>query len=114
MKRVYSVLELVGLLNKARVFPSELSGGEQQRVCLARALVNKPLLLLADEPTGNLDPETSWGIMELLKEVNKRGTTILMATHNREIVDNLRKRVLALEKGKLVRDTMKGGYNLEA
>ncbi len=113
-KRVYSVLELVGLLNKARVFPSELSGGEQQRVCLARALVNKPLLLLADEPTGNLDPETSWGIMELLKEVNKRGTTILMATHNREIVDNLRKRVLALEKGKLVRDTMKGGYNLEA
>jgi len=111
--RVYEVLELVGLLNKANLFPSELSGGEQQRVCLARALVNRPLLLLADEPTGNLDPDTSWGIMELLREVNRRGTTIVMATHNREIVDQMRQRVIALDRGKLVRDTPKGGYTLE-
>ena len=111
--RVYAVLELVGLLNKANLLPSELSGGEQQRVCLARALVNRPLLLLADEPTGNLDPDTSWGIMELLREVNKRGTTIVMATHNREIVDHMRRRVIALDRGKLVRDTPKGGYTLE-
>ncbi|HHT04904.1 MAG TPA: cell division ATP-binding protein FtsE [Hydrogenispora sp.] len=111
--RVYAVLELVGLLNKANLLPSELSGGEQQRVCLARALVNRPLLLLADEPTGNLDPDTSWGIMELLLEVNRRGTTIVMATHNREIVDHMRRRVIALDRGKLVRDTPKGGYTLE-
>jgi len=111
--RVYEVLELVGLLNKANLFPSELSGGEQQRVCLARALVNRPLLLLADEPTGNLDPDTSWGIMELLREVNRRGTTIVMATHNREIVDHMRRRVIALDRGRLVRDTPKGGYTLE-
>lgn len=112
-ERVFSVLELVGLLNKANVFPSELSGGEQQRVSLARAIVNRPLLLLADEPTGNLDPDTSWEIMDLLKEINKRGTTVVMATHNREIVDQLRKRVIALEHGKLVRDAPKGGYTLE-
>ncbi|NLW55946.1 MAG: cell division ATP-binding protein FtsE [Firmicutes bacterium] len=112
-ERVFSVLELVCLLNKANVFPSELSGGEQQRVSLARAIVNRPLLLLADEPTGNLDPDTSWGIMDLLKEINKRGTTVVMATHNREIVDQLRKRVIALEHGKLVRDAPKGGYTLE-
>lgn len=112
-QRVYTVLELVGLLNKANVLPSELSGGEQQRVCLARAIVNRPLLLLADEPTGNLDPETSWEIMDLLREINKRGTTIVMATHNREIVDKMRKRVIALAHGKLVRDTPKGGYTLE-
>ena len=111
--RVYAVLELVGLLNKANLLPSELFGGEQQRVCLARALVNRPLLLLADEPTGNLDPDTSWGIMELLLEVNRRGTTIVMATHNREIVDHMRRRVIALDRGKLVRDTPKGGYTLE-
>ncbi|HBG17116.1 MAG TPA: cell division ATP-binding protein FtsE [Firmicutes bacterium] len=113
-QRVYSVLELVGLLNKSNVFPSELSGGEQQRVCLARAIVNRPLLLLADEPTGNLDPDTSWEIMELLREINKRGTTILMATHNKEIVDKLRKRVIALDHGKLIRDTLRGGYTIEA
>lgn len=113
-ERVYNVLELVGLLNKAHVLPSELSGGEQQRVSLARALVNRPLLLLADEPTGNLDPDTSWEIMELLREINRRGTTIVMATHNREIVDKMRKRVIALDHGKLVRDTPKGGYHLEA
>lgn len=113
-QRVYSVLELVGLLSKANVLPSELSGGEQQRVSLARAIVNRPLLLLADEPTGNLDPDTSWEIMDLLKEINKRGTTVIMATHNKEIVDQLRKRVIALEHGKLVRDALKGGYTLEA
>ncbi|HEY8391462.1 MAG TPA: cell division ATP-binding protein FtsE [Capillibacterium sp.] len=112
-ERVYTVLELVGLLNKAHVFPAELSGGEQQRVSLARALVNRPLLLLADEPTGNLDPDTSWEIMELLREINRRGTTVIMATHNREIVDKMRKRVIALDHGRLVRDTPKGGYNLE-
>ena len=111
--RVYEVLELVGLLNKANLLPSELSGGEQQRVCLARALVNRPLLLLADEPTGNLDPDTTWGIMELLREVNKRGTTIVMATHNQQIVDRMRRRVIALDRGKLVRDTPKGGYTLD-
>ncbi|HBR28020.1 MAG TPA: cell division ATP-binding protein FtsE [Firmicutes bacterium] len=111
--RVYTVLELVGLLNKAHVLPSELSGGQQQRVCLARAIVNRPLLLLADEPTGNLDPDTSWEIMDLLSEINKRGTTIVMATHNREIVDGLQKRVIALDRGRLVRDTPKGGYALE-
>lgn len=113
-ERVNAVLNLVGLIHKENVFPSELSGGEQQRVSLARAIVNRPLLLLADEPTGNLDPDTSWGIMELLREINKRGTTIVMATHNREIVDRLRKRVIALEKGKLVRDELKGGYTFEA
>lgn len=113
-ERVNSVLDLVGLLHKAEVFPSELSGGEQQRVSLARAIVNSPLLLLADEPTGNLDPDTSWEIMELLREINRRGTTIVMATHNREIVDRMQKRVIALEKGRLVRDESKGGYAVEA
>ncbi len=113
-QRVNYVLDLVGLTHKMDVFPSELSGGEQQRVSLARVIVNRPLLLLADEPTGNLDPETSWDIMELLREINRRGTTIVMATHNREIVNRLQKRVVALEKGMLVRDESKGGYTLEA
>ena len=112
--RVNFVLDLVGLIHKTEVFPSELSGGEQQRVSLARAIVNRPLLLLADEPTGNLDPDTSWEIMELLREINRRGTTIVMATHNREIVDRMQKRVIALEKGRLVRDESKGGYAVEA
>lgn len=113
-QRVNSVLDLVGLTHKMDVFPSELSGGEQQRVSLARAIVNRPLLLMADEPTGNLDPDTSWDIMELLREINRRGTTIVMATHNREIVNRLQKRVVALEKGLLVRDESKGGYAVEA
>ncbi len=112
--RVNFVLDLVGLIHKTEVFPSELSGGEQQRVSLARAIVNRPLLLLADEPTGNLDPDTSWEIMELLREINRRGTTIVMATHNREIVNRMQKRVIALEKGRLVRDESKGGYAVEA
>lgn len=112
-RQVPAVLELVGLKDKAKVFPSELSGGEQQRVSLARAIVNRPLLLLADEPTGNLDPDTSWGIMDLLLEINKRGTTIVMATHNKEIVNRMRRRVIALENGKIARDEAKGVYAVE-
>lgn len=113
LRQVPAVLELVGLREKARVFPSELSGGEQQRVSLARSIVNRPLLLLADEPTGNLDPDTSWGIMDLLLEINKRGTTIVMATHNREIVNRMRRRVVALECGHIIRDEAKGVYAVE-
>jgi cell division transport system ATP-binding protein len=112
LKQVPAVLDLVGLRDKGRVFPSELSGGEQQRVSLARALVNRPILLLADEPTGNLDPDTSWGIMDLLLEINKRGTTVVMATHNKIIVDRMRRRVVALENGQIVRDEQKGVYDL--
>lgn len=112
-RQVPAVLELVGLKDKAKVFPSELSGGEQQRVSLARAIVNRPLLLLADEPTGNLDPDTSWGIMDLLLEINKRGTTIVMATHNKEIVNRMRRRVIALEGGRIARDEVKGVYAVE-
>ena len=111
--RVNYVLDLVGLTHKRNEFPSELSGGEQQRVSLARAIVNRPHLLLADEPSGNFDPETSWGIMELLKEINKRGTTVVMATHNKDIVDRLRRRVVAIENGRIIRDELKGGYSLE-
>jgi cell division transport system ATP-binding protein len=110
LRQVPAVLDLVGLKDKARVFPSELSGGEQQRVSLARAIVNRPLLLLADEPTGNLDPDTSWGIMDLFLEINKRGTTIIMVTHNKTVVDRMRKRVIALENGTLARDEQKGVY----
>ena len=112
-QRVNYVLEMVGLIHKRKEFPAELSGGEQQRVSLARAIVNRPHLLLADEPTGNLDPETSWEIMELLREINKGGTTIIMATHNKGIVDRLRRRVVAIEHGRLIRDEQKGGYNYE-
>ena len=112
LKQVPAVLELVGLKDKAKVFPSELSGGEQQRVSLARAIVNRPILLLADEPTGNLDPDTSWGIMDLLIEINKRGTTIIMATHNKVVVDRMRKRVVALESGQIVRDEQRGVYEI--
>lgn len=111
-KQVPAVLELVGLKDKAKVFPLELSGGEQQRVSMARAIVNRPILLLADEPTGNLDPDTSWGIMDLLLEINKRGTTIIMATHNKVIVDRMRRRVIALENGQVIRDEQKGVYEI--
>jgi cell division transport system ATP-binding protein len=111
-KQVPPVLELVGLKDKANIFPSELSGGEQQRVSLARAIVNRPLVLLADEPTGNLDPDTSWGIMDLLLEINKRGTTVIMATHNKTIVDKMRRRVVALDSGRITRDEQKGVYVL--
>ncbi|HYH02194.1 MAG TPA: ATP-binding cassette domain-containing protein, partial [Bacillota bacterium] len=112
-RQVPAVLELVGLRDKGNIFPSELSGGEQQRVSLARAIVNRPHLLLADEPTGNLDPDTSWGLMDLLLEINKRGTTIIMSTHNKAIVDRMRRRVIALESGRLTRDEEKGVYALE-
>lgn len=107
------ILDVVGLKDKAPAYPGELSGGEQQRVAIARALVNKPTILLADEPTGNLDPQTAWDIMMLLQEVNKSGTTVVVVTHNNDIVDVMQKRVVALEEGKLVRDDQKGGYVYE-
>lgn len=110
-RRVTNVLSLVGLEDKARVMPNELSGGEQQRVAIARAIVNNPPLLIADEPTGNLDPDTSWGIMELFSEINRRGTTILMATHDRDIVNKMKKRVVAIESGQIVRDEQRGVYD---
>lgn len=113
-RRVPAVLELVGLMDKADVYPHELSGGQQQRLSTARAIVNNPLVLLADEPTGNLDPETSQGIMDLLEEINRRGTTVVMATHNKEIVDRMRRRVIAIEGGQIVRDEEKGTYANEA
>jgi cell division transport system ATP-binding protein len=112
-RRVPMVLGLVGLSNKAKVYPNQLSGGEQQRVALARALVNNPALLVADEPTGNLDPETSWDIMKLLAEVNQMGTTVVVATHEKNIVDTMKKRVIALSKGELIRDQEKGQYEDE-
>nr|WP_275984079.1 cell division ATP-binding protein FtsE [Paenibacillus hamazuiensis] len=112
-KRTAEVLELVKLKDKANSLPTQLSGGEQQRVAIARAIVNNPSVIIADEPTGNLDPETSWGIMKLLEEINFRGTTIIMATHNKEIVNTMRKRVLAIEQGKIVRDEIRGDYGYE-
>jgi cell division transport system ATP-binding protein len=112
-RQVPMALALVGLSRKANMYPHQLSGGEQQRVALARALVNNPSVLIADEPTGNLDPDTSWEIMELLKDINNSGTTILMATHAKEIVDRMRRRVIALEKGVLIRDEQKGVYGYE-
>ena len=112
-KRVPMVLSLVGLSHKYKMFPNELSGGEQQRVSLARAIVNNPSVLIADEPTGNLDPDTAKEIMELLEDINKSGTTIVMATHAKNIVDNMKKRVIAIEKGSIVRDDRKGMYENE-
>ena len=112
-KRVMEVLDLVGLKHKVRMFPSELSGGEQQRVAIARSIVNRPKVMIADEPTGNLDPETSWEIMNIFEEINRQGTTILMATHNREIVNTIRKRVIAIEGGMIVRDEYGGDYGYE-
>lgn len=108
--QVPEVLRLVGLEDKMNNYPDELSGGEQQRVSIARAFVNRPPLLLADEPTGNLDPATSLGIMSLLNRINKTGTTVLVATHDREMVDSMRRRVIALEGGKVVRDQDRGVY----
>ncbi len=108
--QVPEVLRLVGLEDKTNSYPDELSGGEQQRVSIARAFVNRPPLLLADEPTGNLDPQTSLGIMSLLARINKTGTTVLIATHDREMVDSMRKRVIALENGRVVRDQDRGVY----
>ncbi|MDA8235337.1 MAG: cell division ATP-binding protein FtsE [Clostridia bacterium] len=113
-KLVPAVLKLVGLTNKADMLPTELSGGEQQRVSIARAIINNPIMIIADEPTGNLDPETSWEIMNLLVEINKLGTTIIMATHAKDIVDGLKKRVIAIENGRVVRDEQKGAYGYES
>ena len=109
-KQVPFILELVGLTPKAERFPDELSGGEQQRVSIARAFVNRPLILLADEPTGNLDPSTSVGIMRLLDRINRSGTTVVMATHDRGIVDTMRRRVIELDRGVVVRDESRGVY----
>jgi len=111
--RTRTTLELVGLASKEKAYPHELSGGEQQRVCVARAIINNPALLVADEPTGNLDPETAWGIMDLLYNINKRGTTIVMATHAKAIVNKMQKRVIAIENGRVARDEEKGGYGYD-
>ncbi len=112
-RRVKEILELVGLADKAHVLPQQLSGGEQQRVGIARALVNKPNVIIADEPTGNLDPENSWSILKLFERVNDRGTTVVMATHNRELVNATKKRVIAIEHGEIVRDEERGDYGYE-
>ncbi len=112
-KRVMEVLDLVNLKHKARMLPTELSGGEQQRVSIARSIVNSPKVVIADEPTGNLDPETSWEIMNIFDEINTRGTTIVMATHNKEIVNTIKHRVIAIEAGRIVRDEARGEYGYE-
>ena len=112
-RNVPIMLEMVGLKGKEKMYPHELSGGEQQRVAIARALINQPTILLADEPTGNLDPKTVWDIMMLLEEVNKMGTTVVVVTHNNDVVDVMQKRVINLEDGVLVRDEKKGGYQVE-
>jgi cell division transport system ATP-binding protein len=111
-RTVPEVLDLVGLAGKSKRLPHELSGGEQQRVAIARAFVNRPLLLLADEPTGNLDPDTSQGIMNLLERINRTGTTVVMATHDNNIVDAMRRRVIELDTGKIVRDQSRGVYGV--
>jgi cell division transport system ATP-binding protein len=111
--RVKEVMELVGLGSKLNALPNQLSGGEQQRVAVARALVNHPAVIIADEPTGNLDPETSWEIMHLFNKINQQGTTIVMATHNKEIVNTMKQRVLAIEDGQIVRDERMGAYGYE-
>ncbi|MCY8231434.1 cell division ATP-binding protein FtsE [Priestia endophytica] len=112
-QRVKEVLELVGIQGREDALPAELSGGEQQRLSIARAIINNPKVLIADEPTGNLDPETSWGIMDVLEKINKNGTTIVMATHNRDIVNTRKKRVIAVEDGKIIRDEVRGEYGYE-
>lgn len=113
-KRVMEVLDLVNLKHKAKMLPTELSGGEQQRVSIARSIVNSPKVVIADEPTGNLDPDTSWEIMNIFEEINNRGTTVVMATHNKEIVNTIKHRVIAIEAGKIVRDEQRGDYGYEA
>lgn len=109
-RNVPAILAIVGLAGKYKAKPKQLSGGEQQRVAMARALINKPPILLCDEPTGNLDPKNSWEIMKLLEQINKRGTTVLVVTHNREIVNEMQKRVVTMKKGVIVSDEEKGGY----
>lgn len=113
-RSVNAVLDVVGLREKYKCFPAQLSGGEQQRVAIARAIVNDPAIVIADEPTGNLDPDTSWDIMDIFKRINKAGTTIVMATHDRTIVDTMKRRVIAIEDGHIVRDELRGGYGYEA
>jgi cell division transport system ATP-binding protein len=113
-KRVMETLELVGLKHKARMLPTELSGGEQQRVSIARSIVNSPKVVIADEPTGNLDPDTSWDIMRIFEEIHMRGTTVVMATHNKEIVNTIKQRVIAIEGGIIVRDEQRGEYGYES
>ncbi|HLQ75562.1 MAG TPA: cell division ATP-binding protein FtsE [Alloiococcus sp.] len=112
-KRVTEVLDLVGLKHKGKMFPNQISGGEQQRVAIARAIANTPQVLIADEPTGNLDPETSWEILEVLEEINRLGTTVIMATHHSDIVNKARHRVIAIESGRIARDEMEGEYGYE-
>ena len=112
-RSVNAVLDVVGLRDKYKCFPSQLSGGEQQRVAIARAIVNDPAIVIADEPTGNLDPETSWDIMDIFTRINAAGTTIVMATHDKTIVDTMRRRVIAIEDGHIVRDEAKGVYGYE-
>ncbi len=112
-KQVPMILALVGLTGKGNFYPNQLSGGEQQRVSIARSMINNPPILIADEPTGNLDPDTSWEIMKVLRTINRRGTTILMATHDREIVDIMKKRVIALENGQVARDDKIGVYGYD-
>lgn len=113
-KKVNDVLALVGLTQKARMFPNELSGGEQQRVSIARSIVNVPKVVIADEPTGNLDPDTSWEIMKIFEQINARGTTIVMATHNKEIVNTIRHRVIVVDGGMITRDEYEGVYGYES
>lgn len=112
-RQVPMVLGMVGLSDQASQYPNQLSGGERQRVSIARAIVNNPSILIADEPTGNLDPETAWEIMKVLRQINRRGTTVLMVTHAKDIVDVMKQRVIALEKGRIVRDQEKGAYGYE-
>lgn len=112
-RRVLNALELVGLRERLRNFPAELSGGEQQRVAIARAIVNNPVAVIADEPTGNLDPDTSWEIIQVFDRINRSGTTVVMATHDKMLVDNMKKRVIAIERARVVRDEEKGMYGYE-
>ena len=110
-RQVPTVLSMVGLTHKAKMYPNELSGGEQQRVSIARAIVNNPSVLIADEPTGNLDPETAKDIMDIMESINRRGTTVVMATHAENIVNTMQKRVICIESGAIARDEKKGGYS---
>lgn len=112
-RQIPLMLSIMGISDKADQFPSELSAGEQQRVAIARALINNPMMLIADEPTGNLDPDTAWEIMKLINQVNRRGTTVLMVTHAKDIVDRMGKRVVAIDRGKIVRDEGEGEYGYD-
>lgn len=112
-RQVPKMLSIMGISDKAEQFPSELSAGEQQRVAIARAIINNPMMLIADEPTGNLDPDTAWEIMKLINQINRRGTTVLMVTHAKDIVDRMGKRVVAIDRGHIVRDTLGGEYGYD-